>query len=158
MAKRISGLVKKVNLAMAETARVQEDHEIFECSLTQLRQTIDGDVSKLDPVAQKLFKLLVARVQRSGAHDGMAHIYRLTAKELEAFLGQTSEDIAYAAKTLLDTLITIRKPRSTTRTGLIASYKRHLKEGWFEFGISPHLEQELLLLRDQVEHPALEEC
>ena len=49
MAKHISELMKKINLAVVEAARVQADQKILELRLVQLRQT--AEVSQKDLAA-----------------------------------------------------------------------------------------------------------
>lgn len=108
---------------------------------------------KLDLMAQKIIRYLVSKIKPE--HESFKnHIYSLPVSDYckimdREYKTKVFEDIKSAAEKLLSTKITITKGKEVIRTAWIASYKYHKTEGWFEFSFSPHLEKELLNLKDQ---------
>lgn len=107
----------------------------------------------LDLLAQKIVRYLVSKIKPDD-ETFENRIYSLKVKDFCDFVDReyqlkAFQDIRSAAEKLLSTKITIRRGKEVTRTTWIASYKYHEGEGWFEFAFSPHLERELLQLKDK---------
>ncbi len=108
---------------------------------------------RLDMLAQKIVRYLVSKIRPSD-ETFKNHVYSLVVKDFcnvvsREYETKAFQDIKAAAEKLLSTKITIRRGKEITRTAWIASYKYHENEGWFEFSFSPHLERELLKIREQ---------